>query len=58
VQFAVVEFVEFSRPAGPLLFDRKAMLTSAGVFFAKEPQPTRHDKLYFNFTFKYLLNCH
>ena len=33
VRLAVFEFVEISRPAGPLLFDRKAMLTSAGVFF-------------------------
>jgi len=31
-QLAFVEFFHFSRPAGPLLFSEKVMLTSAGVF--------------------------
>jgi hypothetical protein len=42
VRLAVVEFVEFSRPAGPLLLDRKAMLTSAGVFSTEEHRPKLH----------------
>ena len=42
VRLAVFEFVEISRPAGPLLFDRKAMLTSAGVFSTEEHRPKLH----------------
>ena len=36
VRLDLVEFIDFSRPAGPLLFERKAMLTSAGVFFPRK----------------------
>jgi hypothetical protein len=55
--FTSSSLLSLADPLRLLLFHIEAMLASVG-FFAKEPRLARLVKLYFNFTFKYLLNCH